>query len=87
MCLLLFNLDSIWALNGEKQCVQIKLWGIKLRGMFGLGEMAGVTRTHGQEARFISERTSDPSETPTTQRRKGYGLLGTSIPGFAWNAV
>ena len=55
--------------------------------MFGLGEMAGVTGTPRQEARFISERTSDPSVTPVTQRRKGYGLLGTSIPGFAWNAV
>lgn len=87
MCLLLFNGESIWALNGEKQCVQIKPWGIKLCGTFGLEEMAGVTGTHGQEARFISERTSHPSVTPVTQRRKGYGLLGTSIPGFAWNAV
>lgn len=55
--------------------------------MFGLGEMAGVTGTPGQEARFISERTLDPFMTPTTQRRKGHGLLRTSIPGFAWNAV
>ena len=74
-----YSVETAFGPSMGRNCVCKLNWGVKLCGMFGLGEMAGVTGIHKQEARIILERTLDPSVTPTAQKRKGHGpqdLLG-----------